>query len=69
MVMVGLGLLYLLSTGLVSATLIGLVEVTPAARVPDWQGAGAIVVLSAGAERNALEYGGESDLTNFLHQS
>lgn len=60
MVMGGLGLLYLLSTGLVSATLIDFVEVAPTIRGPDWQGAGAIVVLSAGVERNAFEYGGET---------
>lgn len=56
----GLALLYLCSISPVSSRLIGAVEMAPAPGGPVWTGAGAIVVLSAGVDRDAVEYGGET---------
>ncbi|MBM3513264.1 MAG: YdcF family protein [Alphaproteobacteria bacterium] len=56
----GVCLMYLLSTGLVSSLLMRLVEVPLLDGPIDPAGSGAIVVLSAGAEPGAVEYGGES---------
>lgn len=56
----GVALMYVLSTGLFSSWLIGVVEVAPQAGRFDLAGAGAIVVLSAGTEPGAIEYGGET---------
>ncbi len=54
----GTAVALVLSMPLVGRTLIGLVEVTPTTALPDWTGASAIVVLSAGADESGAEYGG-----------
>lgn len=57
---VGLALLYVLASPVVSTSLHRVIEVPPVAANPDWSGAGAIVVLAAGSEAESIEFGGET---------
>jgi len=68
---IGLIIIYMLSTPLISGHLISLVETYPALDV-NYLGdsnAGAIVILASGREKNAKEYGGDTVGINTLLRS